>query len=445
MNALRTFLLIAGLCLASIELCIANGRASYIVIEWNERAYESAFAEDQFLTFKGQRAHAMMHLAQHDAINHIDRRFYPYAGHGRRPLKHQRRADARAAAAQAAHDVLLSQYPQDRKFIDALLARQLAAIPNGPGKRSGVRVGRRAAAAVLALRAHDGIDREGTYTFTNEPGAYQTTPDWNGFVAYPALGLAKPFAASSGSQFRPGPPPQLESAQYAAAFDEVRRYGTKSSTVRTADQTGYAVWWMEFSEGSVNRLARRLAAQSNMDLWDTARLFALLNTSLIDTYIAVWDSKYYFNHWRPYTAIRAAVDDGNGHTIADPHWDSLRPAPPFPEYVSAHAAGCASAFRVLQTFFPRHSKFTMRSKTAPPGMPARSFRSFREAADECADSRVQLGFHFRYAVDVGAEMGRDVAKFVLEHRLRRIALSAPRAAVERAESSMRRKERQRFK
>ncbi|MGH8175757.1 MAG: vanadium-dependent haloperoxidase, partial [Steroidobacter sp.] len=169
------------------------------------------------------------------------------------------------------------------------------------------------------------------------------------------------------------------------------------------------------------RLARTLATDSKMDLWDAARMFALLNMSLVDSYIAVWDSKYHFNHWRPYTAIRARQSDGNSLTSPDSQWESLRPAPPFPEYVSAHAAGCASAFRVLEEFFPKIATFTMDSKTAPRGMPTRSFESFRAASRECSDSRVMLGFHFRYATERGEELGRNIAEYVLVNRLGRNA------------------------
>jgi hypothetical protein len=398
-----------------------NGNDARIVIDWNERAYESAMAEDQFLTFKGQRAHAMMHLAQHDALNDIERRFERYLGEKRRTSGPKPNASARAAAAQAAHDVLLSQYPKDRQHIEALLARQLAQIPASPDKEAGIDLGRRAAAAILAGRTGDGIDIQGAYKFVTGAGTYQTTPDWKGFVAWPVLGAAKPFGLRSGNQFRPAPPPALTSAEYATAFEEVKRFGELNSTVRTADQTAYALWWMEFVEGSVNRLARKLAADARMDLWDAARMFALLDTSLIDSYIAVWDSKFHFNHWRPYTAIRAIQDDDNPRTTPDAQWQSLRPVPPFPEYVSAHAAGCASSFRVLEEFFPAAGPFTMDSKTAPPGMPTRSFQTFRAAAQECGDSRVRIGFHFRYATDVGERMGRDIAEHLISQRLQDVA------------------------
>jgi hypothetical protein len=405
-NALRAALLMGALYFPSIGSCSVDGQ---IVIEWNARAYESAFTEDQFLTFKGQRAHAMMHLAQHDALNGIERRYYPYLPDRRRPKKLAPHADPRAAAAQAAHDVLLSQYPKDAAALGALLEKQLAEIPAGAGREAGRDLGHGAAASILAVRAGDGILAEGSYSFATGPAAYQTTPDWKGFVAAPGLATSRPFMLHSGDQFRPGPPPAVSGATYAAALQEVLAFGAADSKVRSVEQTAYAVWWMEFAEGSVNRLARKLAAQARLDLWETARLFALLDASLIDVYIAVWDSKFHFNHWRPYTAIRAAGHEG---------WAPLRPTPPTPDYASAHAAGCATSFRVLEEFFPRVASFTMDSKTAPPGMPTRTFDSFHKASRECGDSRVRLGFHFRYATDAGERMGRAIAEHLLATRLR---------------------------
>jgi hypothetical protein len=140
--------------------------------------------------------------------------------------------------------------------------------------------------------------------------------------------------------------------------------------------------------------------------------------ALFDGYIVNWDSKYEYNHWRPYTAIRAAADDGNADTSPAPEWQSLRPAPPFPEYASAHATGCAASFAVLTSVWPDEAPFTMTTITAPEGMPERSFPDFRTAAEECADSRVRLGWHFRYSTDAGLELGERVAAHVLRSHLR---------------------------
>ena len=385
-----------------------------VIVAWNGLAHDLAVAEDQFLTFKGQRALAMVHLAMHDALNAIVPVYDRYAHTGRPRLAHPV-----AAAAQAAHDVLVAQYPDKAAAIAAELARTLSGVAPGALRESGLAIGKDAAAAVIAVRAGDGWDVPGTYEFADgQAGRYQTTPPWNGFVAQPGFRAAKPFVLEYPHQFRPAPPPPLKSKAYATAFREVKTYGGADSTRRTAEQTDYAIWWMEFAEGSVNRLARRLAIERRMPLWAAARLFALIGVVLYDGYVATWDAKYEYDHWRPYTAIRGAAADGNPGTTPDPGWESLRPAPPFPEYSSAHAAACGASFGVLADAFGREVAFTMETTTAPPGMPTRTFASFEAAAAECADSRVRLGFHFRYATDAGLTLGRRIARHVVGHALR---------------------------
>jgi hypothetical protein len=388
-------------------------KGAQLAVAWNRLAYDIAFAEDEFLTFKGHRAFAMMHLAMHDALNTIDPAYQRYAYSGERVA-----GDPTAAAAQAAYRVLVSQYPDQRMKLDGELASWLEAVPNSSLKDRGVDLGNAAATAILALRKGDGWDTQGTYAFVAGPGQYQTTPPWDGFVLQPGFRAAQPFALTSASQFRPPPPPALASAAYAEAFDEVKAYGAANSQVRSADQSGYAVWWMEFSEGSVNRLARQLLQDRRVDLSSANRMFAYLNMALLDVYIAVWDSKYEYNHWRPYTAVRQAAKDGNPATSPDPSWQPLRPTPPFPEYASAHAAGCAATFTVLARIFGDDGTFTMETLTAPPGMPTRSFTRFSQAANECADSRVVLGWHFRYATDEGLKLGSRVADYMLVNYLR---------------------------
>ena len=413
---------LAGMSLAALLMaavpCATDAAAprtegAQLAVAWNRLAYDIAFAEDKFLTFKGQRALAMMHLAIHDALNTIDPAYQRYAYSGG-----QIDASPSAAAAQAAYQVLLSQYPDRQPKLEGELASWLDAVPAGAPKDRGVDLGKAAAAAILARRERDGWDAKGSYTYVNGPGQYQTTPPRAGFVLQPGFRGAQPFALAAGSQFRPPPPPALASAAYADALAEVKAYGSAGSRIRTPDQTGYAVWWMEFAEGSVNRLARQLLQDRGADLWRANRMFAYLNMALFDTYIAVWDSKYQYNHWRPYTAVRAAATDGNPATAPDPGWEPLRPTPPFPEYASAHAAACAAAFTVLARTFGDEGSFTMATLTAPPGMPTRSFTRFSEAADECADSRVVLGWHFRYSTDAGLRLGSSVAGYVLETRLR---------------------------
>jgi hypothetical protein len=383
-----------------------------LVVAWNRTVNEIAFAEDQFFTFKGVRAHAMVHIAMHDALNAAIPLYRQFAYRGGDLFAHPI-----AAAAQAAHDVVLSQYPGEQARLDAELANWLSRIPNGPYKMRGIMLGQQSAAAILALRAGDGWDFQGSYIFSSELGAYQTTPPWNGFVFQPGFRFAKPFGLRAPNQFRPPPPPRLGSPQYAAAYNEVKNFGRADSQVRTPDQTLYAIWWMEFTEGSMNRLARQLVTQRETHLWRAARMFALLNMSMFDGYVANFDSKYEHNHWRPYTAIREAANDGNPATAPDQTWEPLRTTPPHPEYVSAHSTVCGSSFEVLKQTFGDHVSFTMETTTAPPEMPTRSFRSFSAAAAECADSRVRLGFHFRYSTNGGLALGRAVAGWMEENHL----------------------------
>ena len=406
----------------------ADGR---VIGAWNKLAHDIALAEDQFLTFKGQRALAMMHLAMHDALNSIVPVYERYAYTASRPIAHPI-----AAAAQAAHDVLRAQYPDQQQRLADELTVWLGGVPDTRLRERGIELGRSAAAAILERRADDGWNLPGSYEFRSGAGQYQTTPPWDGFVAQPGFRFAKPFTPGVEARFLPSPPPSLRSARYANAFQEVKEYGASTSTRRTADQTAYALWWMEFAEGSVNRLSRKLVAHHDLHLWATSRLFAHIAMALFDGYVANWDSKYEYNHWRPYTAIRAADSDDNPRTTVDHDWEPLRPTPPFPEYASAHATACAASFAVLEDTFGENMPFTMETTTAPPEMPTREFASFGAAAQECADSRVRLGWHFRYATDAGLEVGRDIALHTIRRSLRRLrrrgdAAVSPSRLVER--------------
>src|SRR5262245_22919348 len=260
-----------------------------VVGAWRPQAYEVGFAEHQFQSFKGARANAMMHLAMHDALNAVVPVYRQYSN-----VRRDKHADPVVAAAQAAHDVLIHEYPSAQATLDLELERWLSRQHDSRSKRRGVVLGQRSAAAILARRADDGYAQEAPYTFDPAPGHYRTTPPWDGFVLAPGFRFARPFALASPSQFRPGPPPELDSVEYASAFEEVKQFGRADSSVRTPDQTGYAVWWMEFTDGSVNRLARDLVTAKRVHLWRTARLFALLDMAEFDAFLAVWDSKYHF-------------------------------------------------------------------------------------------------------------------------------------------------------
>ena len=324
--------------------------------------------------------------------------------------------------------MLASQVPGQQARLDRALAEWLSPVSDSRLKAHSIELGQRAAAAVLAKRKGDGWDVQGSYQFRAGIGDYQTTPPWKSFVLQPAFAQARPFGLASPDRWRPAPPPTIDSQQYADAFNEVKTYGRVDSMRRTPDQTAYAVWWMEFEIGSMNRLARTLVRQRGLHLWQTARLFALLNMSIADGGVATWDAKFHYNHWRPYTAIRRAADDGNPRTEADAQWEPLRTTPPFPDTPRATPWAAALRSRFLASTFGDGTVFTMDSTTAPPGMPTRSFKSFSQADQECSDSRVMLGFHYRYATDAGRKLGHLVARDIVDHHLRQRRTSAGEGA-----------------
>jgi len=294
------------------------------------------------------RMYAMMHLAIHDALNAIDRRFQPYVLD--KPAEPGAFPDAAVAA--AARDVLvplLAQLPRELPFIiqsciDASIASvetaytaALAALPDAPAKAQGVAVGQAAASAILARRAEDGA--VGPFLNSNcpqesPPGKYQCTPGFR-FIAFEVWGKVTPFVLQDSAQFRPGPPYAVTDKGYTADFNEVKAFGSATSTVRTPYETETAKFWqLDTATAIWNRVADSLALKDHTSLSASARLLALLNVSQADAVIAVWDAKNTFNFWRPVTAITMAATDGNPNTSPDAGWAPLLTTPGHQEYPS---------------------------------------------------------------------------------------------------------------
>ncbi|MEO8181838.1 MAG: phosphatase PAP2 family protein [Deltaproteobacteria bacterium] len=398
-----------------------------VVVAWNRRLVGIAQAEDHFLTLKGLRALAMMHLAVHDALNAIRPRYAAYAYRMQADG-----ADPSAAVARAAYEVVAHEYPNVNAELETELAAWLAPLPEGPAKSSGNALGRAAAAEILKVRQGDGWDAEGEYQLQPAgPGVYRAFPEHSGtppgFVFGSGWGRARPFLLREAQQFRPAPPPAIDGTAYAAAFAEVKELGRLDSPTRTEEQTHIAFWWKDFAENSLNRLAAQSAPRP-LDLWASARLFALLNASIFDGYVSAFESKFHYNHWRPYTAIRAAASDGNPSTAPDPNWDDTHQHTyPFPSYPSAHGTVCAAGLRVFENVFGDAQPFrmtTLQVNAAGPMSPLlrmepaeRSFERFSAAARECALSRVYLGIHFRHDAEAGTELGTLVAQYAWDHFL----------------------------
>ena len=395
-------------------------RCDQLVIDWNQTAHQFFAAENGHADPLGaSRTMAMMHLAMHDAVNAVKPRYASYALQERAAG-----ADAAVAAVTAAHNVLLAIHPKQAGLLKAQLQGALQDAGQGAAVESGKALGARAAKAILDRCANDGSTARETYTPGTRAGEYRYTPGFD-FIALPQWRRVQPFALRDPSQFRVVAPPALDSAAYTRAYEEVKRLGAAEGARRTADQMHYAAFWYEFSEIGWNRIARVVARQKPMDLAERARMFALVNVALADSYIAGWDSKMHYDAWRPVTAIRLAANDGNPATQPDAKWSSMLPTPPIQDHPSTHSALGAAAAEVLQQVFGRDDvAFVFTSSSADVANPARRFASFSDAARENADSRVMAGLHFRFATDAGLQLGRQVGDTAATQILQPLADSA---------------------
>jgi len=416
MKAIRTSvrvqqLIASGLALAA--LASAPGVRADIVTDWNELTLATQDAiPGAIRTPPAGRALAMVHIAIFDSVNAIDRAYTPYVVG---PLADPS-ASPEAATAAAAHEVLVNLYPSRQGNLDAAYTASLGLIPDGDSKTKGISVGESVAALILALRSGDGSAITLPYTLPPGPGIYQPDPA----ALFVAWGKVTPFALKSGSQFRAEGPPGLGSAEYATDYNEVKSLGALNSTTRTPDETEAALFWMPNIQIICNNIARIAAAAHHNSLLENARLFALLNLAGADTSIAVMDTKYTYNFWRPRDAIHAGDTDGNDQTIADPTWTPLTYIGVHPDYVSQHAAVGGAAAQVLASFFGTDDfSFRITTSTAPGGV-FRSYASFSQAANENMNSRVWLGAHFRTACRHGLNQGKQVGNHVVHHFLQPI-------------------------
>jgi hypothetical protein len=384
-----------------------------IVPGWSLAAYQAIRAKDGYADpLTASRWLAMMHIAMHDAVNAAVPRYAPHV-----LMTRVSGADASVAAAAAAHGVMVEFCPDQKPMLDAELAMVTAEAGRGPAVERGKALGAEAARAVVAARAEDGAAARLPYAPQARPGRYQYTPGFD-FIFHPQWRHLRPFALRSPSQFRVGAPPSLDSGAYQRAFEEVKALGGKGSTRRSEDQTRFAHFWYEFSDIGWNRVARVVARERDLDLWEASRMFALVNMALADAYIAGWDSKLHHDFWRPVTAIRLAADDGNPATAPEPGWEPLLPTPPIQDHPSTHSALGAAAAAVMGGLLGDATPFTLTSTSALPEAPIRRFASFSSAARENAESRVMAGLHFRFSCEAGLELGERVGRFTLTNHLR---------------------------
>ena len=381
------------------------------VTRWNGIAMETLPVDPGLVV--DSRAFAILHAAIHDAVNGVSPRYRPYTAQLNAPG-----ASIDAAVAAAAHDVLVRLSPSQGTKVEIAYAAALLAVPEGPAKKAGIKLGQDSAAANLTRRIGDGADTSTgpAYVPNGRPGDYDFTPPFDAppfgpGALFPAWGRVTPFAIELAQHRLPGPD-ALNSQAYARDFNEVKSIGRLDSRTRTAEQTDIALFWFEFSPMGWNRIANTMLVQQGADVWQSARILALVNFALADGFIAGFDAKYHFRFWRPYTAVRKADADGNDATHADPNWLPLEAPeffiPPVPDYPSTHSVLGAAAAEVLIRNFGDHVSFDVVS-TSLPGV-IRHFDSISAAARENGLSRIYGGIHFRHAVNDGYRQGRSIGR-----------------------------------
>jgi len=398
---------------------------------------------------RASRAMAIVQVAVFEALNAITGRYESYTGLPQAPAD----TSIKAAIAQAAHDTLVELYPSHAAQFAEQLVDDLAKVEDPEGqKEAGIDLGRHAALSILELRANDGSNhpepRVGVdYIPEDGPGIWRQDP----ISKHPlALGArwaeVKPFVLASASQFRIAPPPAVDSAAYAAAYEEVFLLGgdgLTTPTERTADETSAAIYWAYDGLPSLcapprlyNQIVVQLAEEQGLDIVDTARLLALVNVAMADAGIAAWESKYYYKVARPITVIRAGDDDGNAETAGDANYTPLgAPAsnstganftPPFPAYPSGHAAFGGAIFQMLRDVFgtddiqftfvsDEYNGKTVDNQGNVRELHPRSFANLTQAEDENGQSRIHLGIHWSFDKDEGILQGRRIADYVFQN------------------------------
>jgi len=411
--------LIPALTLALAPLAAAPAAAD-VVTDWNTILID-AVRTDRTNPPVATRRSAMVHTAIYDAVVGIVGGFEPY--HVTDPAPGG--ASPEAAAAAAAHRVLVDAFPAQAATFDASLAASLAAIPDGQAKDDGIAWGEQVADQILALRAGDGSDVPVPFDTPLGAGWWVPTPPAFAAPLVPQWPYVTPWTMNRGSQFREPAPPPPTSAEYTVNYLEVLRLGDVDSALRTADQSEIALFWNDgpgtnTPPGHWQDIARALGQAEGNSLLENARMFALVTMAQADAAIVSWDNKYFWDNWRPYTGIHEADTDGNPNTHPDPNWASFITTPPFPTFTSGHSTFSGGSSRVLAHFFGTDDLAFSAGSDGLPGV-TRAYTSLSQAAEEAGQSRIYGGIHWQYDNEGGLRSGRALADHVFFNFLRPVA------------------------
>jgi hypothetical protein len=359
----------------------------------------------------------MVQLAIYDAVQAIEKRYEPYyveiPGATGSPI---------AAAAKAAHDVLVSRFPAQTAALDIAFGQYLSS--HGLTEADpGVTVGAKAAAGIIAIRSCDGSfpsPAPPPFVGGTGIGVWRPTPPANLPMLAPWLGNVSPFALTRPSQLRAEPPPALTSREYARDYNEIKSIGSSDSSSRTAEQTDIGHFWNTNYGVTWNHALRDISDAHVDNIADSSRLFALALMSISDALITAWNNKNFYVAWRPITAIQEGDNDNNPWTSGDVNWKPLITTPNYPENNSGANSFTGAVTRALEHFFETdHITFSVTTTNPGPTVQdTRTYSRFSDAAQDVVDARIYEGIHFRFADEVGRKQGRQVADWAFKNFLR---------------------------
>lgn len=393
-----------------LGLAAAPARAD-VVNDWNLKANE-LIVEAKLGTPPAMRALAVVQTAVYEAANAVTQR-YPA---GTYKLAAAPGASLDAAVAAANRGTLLKLLPAQQPAIDAAYQAALAKVADGPAKAAGIAVGEQAAAAVLAVAAEDKANATEAYRPHTTPGAYVPTV----VPAVSTWAQRKPWVLASPAQFRPGPPPALNSELWARDYNEIKAIGSRNSTQRSAEQTEIARFWDYSAPPVYHAVVRSVTSQSGREPTRNARLFMAATQAMDDAAIAIFDAKYHYNFWRPITAIRNGDTDGNDATERDASWTPFIDTPMHPEYPCAHCVISGAVGTVLQAEIGS-GPVPLLSTSSPTAKGAtRSWTSTADFMQEVALARIYDGVHYRNSTVVGSAVGKQVGELTAVKYLKRL-------------------------
>lgn len=396
-----------------LALCLVRpmeGRAD-VVLDWTALMLDCIRVETTAPTLSARNL-AILHTAMYDAVNSVNRTHQPYRFQLNTPVE----TSAEAAAVEAAFRVTALLYPSQLTWASELRTSYLAAATPGVALTNGLNLGYLVGLLTVDSRSMDGSNTEVPYIPSNDPGQWQRTPPFFRPPLTPHWGYVDPFCLSDIESFVPGPPPALDSPEYAAALNEVKAVGGQGSAVRTAEQSQIAVFWSDFSytampPGHWHEIAITIAQKRGNTLAENARMFALLSLAQADAAVVCWETKFRYNLWRPVTAIRRADEDDNAATEKDAAWNHYLASPPFPAYTSGHSTFSKASAQVLTHFYGTDAiEFTATSDSLP-GV-SRHFTSLAACADEVGMSRIYGGIHFQFDNTAGKASGKAIGDHV---------------------------------